>query len=104
MGGPDEERRKTGWSLTELGRLMRVQVRLFGNLRDRLETQRGRGQCELPERASLQDLIAHLDIPERQAQMVLVNGEPAPRSLQARRGWRLVEGDTVSIFPPLAGG
>jgi molybdopterin converting factor small subunit len=36
--------------------------------------------------------------------MVLVNGEQAPRKAEARAVLVLAEDDTVSIFPPLAGG
>jgi molybdopterin converting factor small subunit len=84
---------------------MHVQVRLFASLRDRLPgTARGHGVVKLPDGASLLDLIEHLEIPDRQAQMVLVNGEQAPRKAEARAVLVLAEDDTVSIFPPLAGG
>jgi molybdopterin converting factor small subunit len=36
--------------------------------------------------------------------MVLVNGQQAPRPREARESWGLQPGDTVAIFPPLAGG
>jgi molybdopterin converting factor small subunit len=38
------------------------------------------------------------------AQMVLVNGRQAPRDGAARAAHRLRAGDTVAIFPPVAGG
>ena len=82
-----------------------MQVRLFASLRERLpDATRGRGAVTLPDGASLLDLIRHLDIPDRHAQMVLVNGEQAPRRPDARAQLVLREDDTVSIFPPLAGG
>jgi molybdopterin converting factor small subunit len=84
---------------------MRVRVRLFANLRDRLpHAERGRGHLDLPGESSLQDLIALLEIPSSQAQMVLVNGDQAPRSEEQRASQLLEEDDVVSIFPPLAGG
>ena len=84
---------------------MQVQVRLFASLRDRLPgAKRGQGVVELQAGASLLDLIQHLDIPDRPAQMVLVNGEQAPRRAEARAVLVLTEDDTVSIFPPLARG
>lgn len=83
-------------------------MRLFASLRDRLPgdplRHRGRGVVEVEEGASLQQLLDTLKIPERQAQMVLVNGEQAPRDVARRSALALREGDTVSIFPPLAGG
>jgi molybdopterin converting factor small subunit len=84
---------------------MQVQLRLFASLRDRLPgAKRGQGVVELHEGASLLDLIEHLEIPDRQAQMVLVNGEQAPRRAEARAKLVLAEDDVVSVFPPLAGG
>lgn len=84
---------------------MRVQVRLFASLRGRLpEAPRGRGSVELEDGASLQDLLETLEIPAAQAQMVLVDGQKAPRGLAPRAALLLKEGSTVSIFPPLAGG
>ena len=84
---------------------MRIYVRLFANLRDRFpQAARGRGEIELDEGASLDDLIERLEIPDRLAQMVLINGQQAPRDHAARAGYILEEGETVSIFPPIAGG
>jgi molybdopterin converting factor small subunit len=95
--GPEAERG------SDLG--VHVQVRLFASLRERLPAaSRGRGRVALGEGATLLDLLELLAIPPAQAQMVLVNGEQAPRSEAARAGWRLEPGDVVSIFPPLAGG
>lgn len=80
-------------------------MRLFASLRERLpEAPRGRGALELADGASLADLLARLRISQEQAQMVLVNGERAPREGGRRAALLLTEGDTVSVFPPLAGG
>ncbi len=84
---------------------MRIQVRLFANLRDRFpRATRGQGEIELEDGASLDDLIGRLEIPDRLAQMVLVDGQQAPRDRDARARRILDEGQTVSIFPPIAGG
>lgn len=82
---------------------MQVDVKLFASLRKKLPPSSGRpagkGAIELPDAATLADLIRHLDIPPDLAQMVLVNGE------QTRAfGHTLADGDQVSIFPPVAGG
>ena len=82
---------------------MRVDVKLFASLRKKLPPDSGRpagkGTVELPDAATLADLIHHLDIPLDLAQMVLVNGE------QTREfSYTLADGDQVSIFPPVAGG
>jgi molybdopterin converting factor small subunit len=87
---------------------MQVKLRLFASLRDRLpgdrRIHRGRGDLDLADGASLQDLLDRLDIEPRLAQMVLVNGEQMPRGTEQRHAIALTEGDTVSIFPPVAGG
>lgn len=84
---------------------MKIEVRLFANLRDRFPRgDRGRGTVELPSGASLQDLLDYLEIPPRSAQMLLVDGQQVPRDRAARAAIPLEAGQTVSIFPPLAGG
>jgi molybdopterin converting factor small subunit len=84
---------------------MRVNVRLFAGLRELLpNAERGRATLEVPEGSSLLDLIESLEIPDKQAQMVLVNGDQAPRRPEVRAAVLLKEDDTVAIFPPLAGG
>ncbi len=83
---------------------LRVSVKLFASLRDKLPGRETGGQVDLPEGSSLADLLSLLDISKEQAQMVLVNGEQLPLSWSERLKVPLREGDTVSIFPPLAGG
>lgn len=84
---------------------LRIQVRLFANLRDRFPPQtRGRGELELPAGASLQDALDALAIDDRQSQMVLVEGQQVSRGRDDRRAIALADGATVSVFPPLAGG
>ena len=80
---------------------MQVEVKLFANLRKLLPpgSSGSKTQLSLEEGATVATLIHHLKIPVELAQMVLVNGE------QTREFDRpLAEGDTVSIFPPVAGG
>ena len=84
---------------------MRVEVRLFANLREKFpRSQRGRAPIDLPDASTVWDLIDLLEIPARQAQMVLVNGERAIRRDDPDGVPELCEGDTVCVFPPLAGG
>lgn len=84
---------------------MKVQVRLFAGLRDSLpDAVRGRADLDLPDGGSLQELLDRLEIHEKQAQMVLVNGVQASRDRETRESLVLLEGDDVAIFPPLAGG
>lgn len=84
---------------------MRIHVRLFASLRDQLpDADRGRGDVELSDGATLADLIEALEIPDRLAQMVLVDGQQAPRRHGERAKRALLDGQTVSIFPPVSGG
>lgn len=84
---------------------MKVEVRLYAGLREKLpDAPRGRAGLDLPEGATLQDLLDRLDIPDRLAQMVLVNGVQSPRARPARASRPLADGDSVAIFPPVAGG
>lgn len=84
---------------------MEVHVRLFASLRDRLPAgTRGRGTLALEDGASLQDLLDRLDIEARLAQMVLIDGQQAPRDRQKRLQTVLAHDQTISIFPPVAGG
>lgn len=84
---------------------MEIHVRLFANLRDRLPADaRGRATLEMKDDASLQDLLDRLEIEARLAQMVLVDGQQAPRNREERLRLILVHDQTLSIFPPVAGG
>jgi sulfur carrier protein ThiS len=84
---------------------MRIHVRLFANLRDRFPSgDRGQGDVDLDDGASLADLIARLEIPDPQVQMVLVDGQQVPRKASGRAERILQDGETVSIFPPVSGG
>jgi molybdopterin converting factor small subunit len=84
---------------------MRIHVRLFANLRDRFPGgDRGKGDVDLDDGASLADLINRLEIPDPQVQMVLVDGQQVPRTTSGREERVLQDGETVSIFPPVSGG
>ncbi len=84
---------------------MEIHVRLFASLRDRLPADaRGRATLEMKDGASLQDLLDRLEIEARLAQMVLVDGQQAPRDRGKRLRLILVHDQTLSIFPPVAGG
>ena len=65
---------------------------------------RGRTSLDLPEGATLQQLLDHFEISRKMSQMVLVNGQQVSRESADRRALVLGDGDVVSVFPPLAGG
>ncbi len=79
---------------------MKVQVHLFATLASYLpEGTAGDGAIlEVPDGTTVADLIGVLAIPEDLDCIRVVNGRDAPPD------HRLVAGDVVSLFPPLAGG
>ena len=79
---------------------MRVEVRLFAHLATYLPAgANGDGATlDVPPGATVGDLIARLGIPDDGSDLAVVNG------LDAERDHVLVEGDVLTMFPPLAGG
>ncbi len=74
---------------------MKVVVKLFANLRDFGPKYQ---ELELPENTNLEDLVKKLGIPIDYPMIKLINGDFADFKTL------LKEGDTVSLFPPIAGG
>ena len=80
---------------------MQVRVKLYASLRRyRPELRVGEAfECELPDGATIGDLVSWgLQLPDREAAITLVNG------LYQARDYPLMDGDSVSIWPPIAGG
>ena len=83
---------------------MHIQLKLFASLADHLPpgATRNEARIEVPDGASVQDVVERLGLSDEQAHLVMVNGVFVPCSL--RREERLEGGDTVAIWPPVAGG
>lgn len=79
---------------------MTIEIRLFATLAEFLppHSRSGTATLDVPDGASVGDVIAVLGIPPALPCVVLVNGQDA----ETDRG--LAPGDVVSLFPPLAGG
>jgi molybdopterin converting factor small subunit len=79
---------------------MEITVKLYATLRKfRPEVASGEGfALQVPAGASVEQVAAHLAIPEGVAWVAMVNAQvvPSDRVVQA--------GDSVSFFPPVAGG
>jgi molybdopterin synthase sulfur carrier subunit len=74
---------------------MQVEVRLFATLCEgRFKKQR----VELPADSVLRDLLKHLNIPEKETFLCLVNGA------HSQHGRKLSDNDIVALFPPVGGG
>jgi molybdopterin converting factor small subunit len=79
---------------------MKVKVQLYALLAKYLPSNAKDKTAimELPEGASVKEILQELKIPEAMPKILLVNGRHAELDKQ------LAEGDAVSIFPPIAGG
>ena len=74
---------------------MTVELKIFGTLR---EGRFKRKNLELAERTLLSEVVAPLDIPEKQAKIVMVNG------ICVTDDCILHNKDVIAIFPMIAGG
>ena len=78
---------------------MQVHVQLFSRLREHLPREvRGEATVQVPEAATVADLLAHLGIAER-VKLVSINGQR-----ETDLGRILQTGDQVRIFPIVVGG
>ena len=79
---------------------MEVEVQLFANLADYGPPgARGRAaRVNLPEGATVGDLLRRLRIPDEASCLLLVNGHNADSTV------RLEPDDIVAVLPPLVGG
>lgn len=84
---------------------MQITFKLFASLSDHLPADRRRGN-ELPlqvhEGATIDEVMAPFNLPPKLVHLVLVNGHYIPPAERASR--KLVEGDVLAIWPPIAGG
>ncbi len=80
---------------------MKIELRLFANLRKKLPPGSPRGKCdlELPDGTTIDEVLVRMNILRASAQMVLVNGDHDRDFARP-----LHDGDVLSIFPPVAGG
>ncbi len=78
---------------------MKVKVKLFATLRNHLKDNKS-GVCmlEFDGSATVQEAIDLMNLPEDIPRIILVNG------VQKGFDEALADSDTLSIFPPVAGG
>jgi molybdopterin converting factor small subunit len=79
---------------------MKVEVKLFANLRDYLPAGSDKYTCslELEEGTTVGQVLKRLKIPESMPTIILVNG------IHRKAEEALHPGDVLSVFPPVAGG
>lgn len=83
---------------------MKIRLKLFATLRDFLPAGSTSNEVELEvaEGLSVQGLIDLEPVPAKRVHLLLVNGYHVPPSAYAAT--TLSAGDTVAIWPPVAGG
>jgi sulfur carrier protein ThiS len=83
---------------------MKITLKLFASLSDYLPAgaRDNRIDLEVADQATIADILAPLNLPERLVHLVLVNGTYVAPA--ARPGRLLEEGDQLGIWPPIAGG
>ncbi len=79
---------------------MHIRVKLFATLtRHAADARSGTPlEIDVPEGATITDLIKKLRLPAEEIKVVFVNGRARPFD------WQLNPGDEVGIFPPIGGG
>jgi molybdopterin converting factor small subunit len=85
---------------------MRITFKLHASLSDYLPAE-SRGklnavEIDVPEETTLDSLIERYRLPRKSVHLVLINGvflAPADRPAA-----RFADGDTIAIWPPIAGG
>lgn len=80
---------------------MIIQVKLFATLRHYVpnsDRHLDRDKWDIKEGATVAQVLEMLNLPEKEATKLLVNGRNADREKI------LNEGDVLHVFPPIAGG
>jgi len=88
---------------------MRITFKLFAMLSDHLpqqvdgRTRQGNAiELDVPQGTTVQQLIDRFNLPVKLVHLVLVDGAFVPKELRASRA--LAEGESLAIWPPIAGG
>ena len=83
---------------------MRITVKLYATLGDYLPagSKNNRVDVEVAEKASFSTVLGPFALPPRLTHLVLVNGVFVPP--EERATCLLEEGDTLAVWPPIAGG
>lgn len=84
--------------------LMKVTLKLYASLGAFLPagTQRNAIQLDVPDGATVGELLKRNNVPRENCHLILVNGNFAPPA--SADGKTLADGDTVAVWPPVAGG
>jgi len=83
---------------------MRVTLKLYASLGAFLPpgAQRNAIDLDVPEGSSIGEVLAQHQVPRENCHLILVNGHFAPPATADEKV--LAEGDTLAVWPPVAGG
>ena len=84
---------------------MRITFKLFATLQDYLPEQAKKTNAlalELPEGATVADVVARFALPEKLVHLVVIDGHFVPPDQRSHRV--LNDGETLAVWPPVAGG
>ncbi len=79
---------------------MKIKVKLFATFQKHLPKGAGLEGVEIdvPDGTTLGDIYRHFNLPEATPKITLVDGK------HQKEDYVVKEGETVSVFPPIAGG
>lgn len=84
---------------------MRITFKLYASLGEFLPADKRQGNLmplEVPDGATIAQVVEPFNLPMKLVHLVLVNGVFVPPEERGSRA--LVEGDVLAIWPPIAGG
>ena len=84
---------------------MKVRLKLYAMLSDHLPTEARKSnavELELEPGTTIAQVIAQWNLPLKSCHLVLVDGVFIPPDTRGERA--LAEGETLAIWPPIAGG
>jgi sulfur carrier protein ThiS len=84
---------------------MRVTFKLFASLQDYLPVEAKMTNAlalDLEEGTTIQQIIERFALPQKSCKLVLIDGNFIPP--EARASQALKDGETLAIWPPVAGG
>jgi sulfur carrier protein ThiS len=86
------------------GMKIRIKLRLYATLQKYLppESSQSETSLELPEAATITDVLNSLSVPINQAHIVFINGRHVLRPDISTR--QLQDGDILGVFPAIGGG
>ncbi len=83
---------------------MKIRLKLYATLSPYLPAgaHRNAADLDVAENLSVRDLLVHHNVPMETCHLILVNGIFSPPAASDKA--MLKDGDTVAVWPPVAGG